>query len=260
MLRSLFSGVAGLRNHQVRMDTLSNNIANVNTTGFKASTTNFQDALNQTLQSGGNGRDPMQVGTGISTASIGTDVTQGALENTGRTLDLAIQGTGFFQVSDGTNTYFTRNGTFFVDDLGDVVNSNGLKLQSNGGGDINLGTNPISTLAIDTAGNITGTDVTGTAITGAQIGISTFTNPQGLTKSGDSLYTADPAITGTETDGAPGSGGAGTIQSGYLEMSNTDLSNEFTNMITTQRGYQACARVITVSDTLLQELIDLKRQ
>ncbi|MFZ5632062.1 MAG: flagellar hook-basal body complex protein [Bacillota bacterium] len=257
MIRSLYAGVSGIRNHQVRMDTVSNNISNVNTTGFKAARANFQDALSQTLRSGGAGRNPMQAGTGINVASIGTKMEQGPLQMTGRTLDLAIQGTGFFLVSDGVNQYYTRDGAFFIDSNGNIVNSYGLILQG-GGGDVNVGTS-VATLNIAPNGAITGTTTEGEAIEGINISTYTFPNPEGLKKVGNSLYTYDTTITGDPIELVPGEGGAGTIESGYLEMSNTDLSEEFTTMITTQRGYQANARVITVSDTLLEELIQLKR-
>ncbi|MCL6477608.1 MAG: flagellar hook-basal body complex protein [Peptococcaceae bacterium] len=257
MLRSLYSGVSGIRNHQVRMDVLSNNISNVNTTGYKASRTNFQDALSQTLRGGGARRNPMQTGTGINVGSIGAKMENGPLQNTGRTLDLAIQGTGFFKVSDGTNEYYTRDGAFFIDSEGYVVNSLGLILQGDGG-DVNVGTD-VATLNIAPNGAITGTTLEGEAIDEVNITIHTFPNPEGLIKAGNSLFTYDATISGEPTERVPGEGGAGTIESGYLEMSNTDLSEEFTSMITTQRGYQANARVITVSDTLLEELIQLKR-
>jgi flagellar hook protein FlgE len=261
MLRSLFSGVSGLKNHQVRMDTLSNNISNVNTMGFKASRTNFQDSLNQMLRSGGAGRNPMQAGTGSAVGSIGAKMEQGPLQMTGRSLDLAIQGTGFFMVSDaeGVNSFYTRDGSFFVDSTGNVVNSSGYILQGDGG-PVNLGEEPLATLNIAPNGAITGSTTTGAAIEGINIVLYTFPNPEGLKKMGGNLYTYDEAITGIVSEGMiPGTTGVGTIESGYLEMSNTDLSEEFTNMITTQRGYQANARIITVSDSLLEELIQLKR-
>lgn len=259
MIRSLFSGVSGIRNHQIRMDALSNNISNVNTSGFKAGRANFQDGLNQLLRGGGASRNPMQAGTGITTASIGNKMEQGPLQNTGRTLDIAIQGVGFFKVTDGTNNFYTRDGAFFVDATGNVVNSLGYNLLDDSGTEINLGTNAIATLNISPQGVISGTDIDGADITDAQIGIYTFPNPEGMRKAGNSLYSADEDITGTENATTPGAGGAGTVESGYLEMSNTDLSEEFTTMITTQRGYQASSRIITVSDTLLEELIQLKR-
>lgn len=259
MIRSLYSGVSGIRNHQLRMDTVSNNISNVNTTGFKTARANFQDSLNQVLRGGGSGRNPMQAGTGITVGSIGTKMEQGPLQMTGRILDLAIQGTGFFRVSDGTNEYYTRDGAFFIDNNNYIVNSGGLRLQNDGGDMVFDAT--VASLSVDKTGQITyfTTDDPNTANTGLAIQIYTFTNQEGLTKAGNSLYKYDPSVTGEPAVHTPGSDGSGTIESGYLEMSNTDLSEEFTSMITTQRGYQANARVITVSDTLLEELIQLKR-
>lgn len=253
MIRSLFSGVSGIRNHQTRMDVLSNNISNVNTSGFKAGRANFQDGLNQLLRSGGASRNPMQAGTGINTASIGNDMGQGPLQNTGRTLDLSIQGNGFFLVTDGTNNFYTRDGAFFIDSAGNVVNSLGYQLQ-----DINLGTEQIAEMSISPDGTIEGTTVSGSTVSD-EIMLYTVPNPEGLQKAGNSLYMANDNMSGPVTEVTPGEEGAGTIESGYLEMSNTDLSTEFTTMITTQRGYQASSRVITVSDTLLEELIQLKR-
>ncbi|MCL6611807.1 MAG: flagellar hook-basal body complex protein [Peptococcaceae bacterium] len=256
MIRSLYSGVSGIRNHQVRMDTLSNNIANVNTTGFKTARANFQDSLNQVLRGGGGSRNPMQAGTGLSTGSIGTNMGQGTLQMTGRTLDLAIQGTGFFRVTDGTSHYYTRDGAFFIDNDGNIVNSMGLQLEdSTGPLQFNAGFDP-SSITIDKTGLISYTDGGGPQT--LQIEIFTFPNPEGLLKAGNSLYEEDPNVSGAAATHTPGTG-AGTVESGYLEMSNTDLSEEFTTMITTQRGYQASARIITVSDTLLEELIQLKR-
>lgn len=259
MLRSLYSGVSGIRNHQVRMDTISNNISNVNTTGFKAGRANFQDSLNQTLRGGGAGRNPLQAGTGIMVGSIGTKMEQGPLQMTGRTLDLAISGNGFFKVSDGTNEYYTRDGAFFVDTNNNIVNSGGLRLQNDGGDMVFDGT--VASISIDKNGQVTyfTTDDPNTANTGLIIQLYLFPNQEGLTKIGNSQYKYDPLVTGEPEARIPGSDGAGNIESGFLEMSNTDLSEEFTSMITTQRGYQANARVITVSDTLLEELIQLKR-
>ena len=258
MIRSLYSGVSGIRNHQVRMDTLSNNISNVNTTGFKSSRANFQDSLNQILRGGGSGRNPMQAGTGMTVGSIGTKMEQGPLQTTGRILDLAIQGSGFFKVSDGTNEFYTRDGAFFIDNSNNIVNSGGLKLQSDGG-DMLFG-GAVASLSVDKTGKITYfTSEDPNTANELNIQTYTFPNQEGLTKAGNSLYASDPNVNGEPTARTPGSEGAGTIESGYLEMSNTDLSEEFTNMITTQRGYQANARIITVSDSLLEELIQLKR-
>ncbi|HBV96609.1 MAG: hypothetical protein JL50_16490 [Peptococcaceae bacterium BICA1-7] len=266
MIRSLFSGVSGIRNHQIRMDALSNNISNVNTTGFKAGRANFQDSLSQLLRGGGAGRNPMQAGTGINTASIGNKMEQGPLQVTGRTMDLAISGVGFFCVKqvdqDGAEVdppLYTRDGAFFLDEENYIVNSSGCRLQ-NDGTSIQLGSEDIVSISIDKTGVITyypaGSD---TPVNDQVITINTFRNPEGLEKVGNSLYKEASSSGVASAATAPGTGGVGTIESGYLEMSNADLSDEFTTMITTQRGYQASSRVITVSDTLLEELIQLKR-
>ncbi|MEW6423395.1 MAG: flagellar hook-basal body complex protein [Bacillota bacterium] len=275
MIRSLYSGVSGLRNHQIRMDVIGNNIANVNTTGFKGSRANFQDVLSQTIRpAGGPGTNygstnPSQVGLGMSLAGISTNMGQGALQNTGRTLDVAIQGNGFFVVQkpDG-NRYATREGIFFVDSQGYLVNSNGYFICDSSGTSIQVTTDPntLETIAISDTGEI---KVNGSTIA-QRIGLAFFPNPEGLEKIGQNLYRATDASGGnssgsidTSNISAPGTTGTGIantrLASGYLEMSNVDLSEEFTSMIVTQRGYQANARVITVSDTLLQELVDLKR-
>jgi flagellar hook protein FlgE len=261
------------------MDVIGNNIANVNTTGFKSSRTNFQDLLSQTLRSASGATattgsvNPSQVGLGVTVAGINTNMSQGALQTTGRTLDLAIQGNGFFIIAknsgdDPEEVYYTREGIFYIsysenDKKYYLVNSNGYFVcDSDGNSPIDLGTNPIETISISDTGEIT---VNGTAI-GQRIGLAFFPNNEGLLRTGQNLFSYSPAA-GPTPDGsqfyAPGEAGSPVedtrINSGYLEMSNVDLSDEFTNMIITQRGFQANARVITVSDTLLQELVDLKR-
>ena len=160
MIRSLYSGVSGMKSHQTRMDVVGNNISNVNTTGYKSGTVNFQDTLSQTIRSGGDGRNPSQVGTGISVGSVSNDFGQGSLQNTGRTLDLAINGRGLFVVSDGNESFYSRNGAFFVDKNGYLVNSDGFKVQSTEG-DIRIYNGPVSNLQIEPDGAITGTNTDG---------------------------------------------------------------------------------------------------
>lgn len=263
MIRSLFSGVSGIRNHQVRMDVIANNISNVNTNGFKSGRPSFMDTLSQTIKGAGVGRNPAQAGTGINLAGVGTNMGQGPLQMTGRTLDLAISGNGFFQVRQnigaeevelGEATYYTRDGNFFIDNNGFLCNSAGYYLVS-GDAPIQVSQDgePVSTINIDQQGMVM---VNGENV--AQITLASFSNPEGLMKKGLNLFEASTA-SGEALVGNPGADGFGTVEAGYLEMSNADLSEEFTSMITTQRGYQASARIITVSDTLLQELIDLKR-
>lgn len=270
MLRSLYSGISGLRNHQVRMDTVGNNISNVNTTGFKSGRVNFQDSLSQ-YYSNNAAIGQNQVGTGMKVASINNNYTQGAMQATGRTLDMAIQGDGFFVVrGGGGNELYTREGLFFIDMNGYIVNSNGLRLQGGaaagtpGNQDIQVvlaAGQKIATLSISSTGVITGTDTSGANlnITNPQISLANFANRDALKKEGGSTYSANPNTSGPAEYIVPSAASNNTVNSGYLEMSNVDLSQEMVDMMTTQRGFQANARTITVSDSLLEELVNLKR-
>lgn len=411
MQRSLFTAVTGLRNHQVKMDVIGNNIANVNTTAFKTGRVRFQDILSQNIrgasapQLGRGGINPAQVGLGMSIAGIDTIHTQGSLQNTGRATDLAIQGNGFFVVSDGSNMFFTRDGAFTVGADGDLVNaSNGFKplgwaADAFGRIDTNTALGPLNipighrvvtrateniifganldalaaagtehsvevlvydsqggihtldmtftkaaapnewtwaasrvnadgtlvvppaatgTLSFDTVGNVTA--ATGGPITFApagvaalsiapdfssmsqvvgrsnalaryqdgfpvgelesftigktgiisgiytnglvrelgQIALAAFANPEGLMKAAGNMFQVS-SNSGQPRIGAAGLEGRGVIETATLEMSNVDLSYEFTEMITTSRAFQANSRVISTSDDLLQEVVNLKR-
>jgi len=418
MLQSMFSGASGLRAHQTQMDVIGNNIANINTVGYKASRAEFKQALSRTLRGGSapggvgaGSTDPVQVGLGVAVGTIGTDQTQGSLQFTGRPLDLAIEGGGFLTLSDGLGQYYTRDGSLTVDANGtlvtagnigfhvmgwsadprtgqidatgalsdirlplgqwalarqtsevtyagnldatvaaggtvtttyDVYDSLGtahsltitftrsatpgewtwtatspsgnfgspstgtgtLSFDSNGkiiaGSAIDCSLNlsaanganatiplkldfssvtslsgtgqssvsptsqnglPLGTLnnySVDPSGVIIGTFSNGMTQAIAQIALSDFTNPNGLTRMGGNVFSQSPN-SGLPQVGVPGAGGRGKVSSGYLEMSNVDLSSEFTNMIVAQRGFQANSRIITASDEMLQELISMKR-
>ncbi len=270
MIRSLYAGASGMKNHQTKMDVIGNNIANVNTMGYKGSRANFADVLYQTIRyasagtTGTNGGVmPSQVGLGMMVSSITNNTGQGGLQNTGRALDLAVNGNGWFIVTPdgGLTRYYTRNGVFYVDNDGNLVNSSGYIVLDNGGNTIDLGTGGISTLNIENDGTITATDLNGNDRSPANpIGLAMFPNQDGLERMGQNIY-IESVVSGLPIDefGTPNSGGYGTISSGYLEMSNVDLTDEFTSMITTQRGYQANARTITVSDKMIEELLNLKR-
>ena len=405
MMRSLFSGVSGLKNHQTRMDVIGNNIANVNTVAFKAGRVNFEDILSQTVegarspQTGGmGGVNPKQVGLGMGISSIDTLFTPGSLQSTDNPTDFAVQGDGFFMVSDGSQVYYTRDGAFKTSADGALVNSNGFRLQGwmadtdgnidstqalqnitipvgaqmkpkattqiafegnldanadlnsewitsvqvydslgnphnltitftktaanawdweatlDGGTtpgtgnitfdtdgtilsgdigtaaftlmpvaqDINLdidfsqltqfGGNPtayisfqdgyeagsLDMVSTDSGGVLTGIFTNGQSKALAQIALATFSNPGGLLKEGGNLYQISNN-SGLPNIGTADSGGRGSIAVGKLEMSNVDLAQEFTNMIVTQRGFQANSRVITTSDEMLQDLINIKR-
>ena len=265
MLRSMYSGVSGLKNHQLKMDVIANNIANVNTAGYKASRVSFQEVYSQTLKgateavpNARGGTNPQQVGLGVSTASIDVIHTGTGVLRTDILTDLAIQGDGFFAVTDGVDTYYTRAGNFTIDANGDLVNPAGFKLLNTEGDVINLA--GFYNKNIDREGAFTGILEDSNDITDiGTIGLARFSNPAGLLKTGENLY-QDSLNAGMLTGYYyGGEDGAGVIYSGGLEMSNVDLANEFTEMITTQRGFQANSRVITTSDELLQELVNLKR-
>jgi flagellar hook protein FlgE len=417
MMRSLFSGVSGLRAHQTRMDVIGNNISNVNTVGYKSSRATFQEIFSETLKGAGapeggrGGTNPQQVGLGISLATIDTLHTRGSIESTGYPLDLAIEGNGFFVVSDGGAPKFTRAGNFIRDTEGNIVNGNGYRVlgwMADQLGNIDttvspgaiqipkdLQMQPLATGAIKIIGNLdadtpedgvvpfeteifdelgrknkltfelrkTGTDnqwviasdgtdgrvkvtppvgdpeyvtlsasptiefeegkmteptdgiftidgtvpiyqnitvdisdihqfagesgveplevdgyalgsletfnfdaagvATGIFTNGQEkvigrIALASFNNPSGLQKVGTNLFVQTPN-SGQPSIGIAGDHGRGTINPSSLEMSNVDISKEFTDMIITQRGFQANSRIITTSDEMLQELVNLKR-
>ncbi|WP_019721090.1 flagellar basal body rod protein FlgG [Heyndrickxia coagulans] len=254
MLRSLYSGVSGMKNFQTELDTIGNNIANVNTYGYKKGRVTFKDAISQTLVSATRGTSAQQVGLGSQIGSIDTVDTSGSPESTGRPLDFAITGNGYFRVRDGHDTYYTRAGNFYFDNKRRLVNSEGFAVLDTGGRPITLGAD-VKNFSVATDGTIS--DQNGNTI--GIISIATFQNPAGLTKAGGNLYTTANSNAGKVTVSQPGQDGAGTIKSGYLEMSNVDLSEELTNMIVAERGFQANTRIITTSDEILQELVNLKR-
>jgi len=397
MLRSLFSGVSGLRAHQTMLDVVGNNIANVNTTGFKASSVEFEDTLSQALKAAGapqgsqGGTNPAQVGLGVEVAAINTSFTQGPAETTGVSTDLMIQGDGFFMVKDGGQQVYTRDGAFSFDQNGNLTTANGGMVQGwtavNGvvntsgataGIKLPLGASmpPTGTDAAVLAGNLPadgsgspptndlkvydtkgvlvdvtlsykydttsktwslnfndpsattqpaavplafnpdGTistaspvsvtlngqtvklDITGITAFGGentaevvssngnamgslasysispdgtiqgvftngmkqplgQIALATFNNPSGLSKVGNSEY-AESVNSGQAQIGAAGTGSRGQLAAGELEGSNVDLSQEFSNLIIAQRGFEANSKVITTSDEVLQDLVNLK--
>jgi flagellar hook protein FlgE len=408
MMRSMFSGISGLRSHQTMMDVVGNNIANINTAGYKSSVVTFQETMSQIVQGAGRpgtnqaGTNPIQVGLGVRVASTDSVFTPGARQMTGRTTDLSIQGDGFFIVEKAGSRAYSRAGNFNFDGEGNLTAPGGAKVMgwmADATGDINysqpvqtlrlplssviepqvttqvsvggnlaadaaVGTEQTTTISVyDSLGNahemvitytktganawdvdatiggaaatLSSTSVTfdpdGTLSSAATIGVSgvtpagaaalsfdldfatdspllqyggtgsveayeqdgngigtlssvnisgdgtvvgqfsngftrtlgavglaAFSNPAGLVRSGDSLFT-ESINSGTPLIGAPGTGQRGLLSSGGLEMSNVDLAAEFTNMIIAQRGFQANSRVITASDEILSDLVNMKR-
>ncbi|MBE3553040.1 MAG: flagellar basal-body rod protein FlgG [Kyrpidia tusciae] len=265
MMRSLYSAVSGMRGFQTKMDVIGNNIANVNTVGFKASRVMFHDLISQTLSGATapgdttGGSNPQQVGLGVGIASIDTPMTPGAPMMTGVPTDLAIDGNGFFvvQLSDGATQAYTRAGNFHIDSNRNLVTSEGLFVLDTGGAPIQLPDNTKS-VSIDKNGNVNCLLDDGTTQTAAQIGLANFANPEGLQKIGNNLF-VETTNSGPADVQAPNQGVFGSITSGALEMSNVDLTNEFTEMIIAQRAFQANARTITSDDQMLQEVVNLKR-
>lgn len=258
MLRSMYAGVSGMKGFQTKLDVIGNNIANVNTIGYKKSTINFQDLLSQNMSS--SGANPMQVGLGSQTGSINVNHTAGSSMSTGVGTDLTIMGDGFFVVQepDTDNQYLTRSGSFTVTAEGNLVTDSGYQVLDDAGNAINL--SEFASFSIGRTGEITGKDAAGENLAGITIGVFAPTNPGGLTKFGGSLYQM------TEGAGAGGNivfgnatGAGSQIASGMLEMSNVDLTEEFTEMIVAQRGFQANSRIISTSDEILQEVVNLKR-
>jgi flagellar hook protein FlgE len=274
VIQSIYTSLAGMLSHRTRMDVLANNIANINTPGYKAARASFQDTLYQTIRAGTAQNNPSQMGTGVTLAAVLNNFNQGPLVPTGRSLDLAINGNGFFGVKAGDESgedkiYYTREGSFSVDKEGYLVNSSGLRLVDESGSEIQLDVSkPIAAINVSNMGKISVTYSDGsTASDDKQIGLFSFPNPNGLTRVGGNLYTDNNASgsggeespAGERLDGTPGKDGLGTIESGCLEMSNVDLATELGNLIVTQRGYEANARVFTTSDEVLRETIELKR-
>ena len=272
MLKSMYSGVSGMRGFQTKLDVIGNNIANVHTVGFKGSRVMFKDIMSQTTSgvtaptdTPSGGVNAQQIGLGVSIGSIDTLHLAGSPMTTNRPTDLRINGDGFFLVrlsEDQEVPYLTRDGNFTLDANRNLVTSDGLFVLDSGGGNIQVGDDVVS-FTIGQDGTIQQTMADGTTEAGVQLGIGKVVNPSGLEKVGGNLYrmtaNANPdgeleILTANSTEN-----GTGAIIAGQLEMSNVDLTSEFTEMIVAQRGFQANSRIITTSDEVLQEVVNLKR-
>lgn len=291
LIGTMGSGVSALRTFMKGLEVIGNNIANVNTTGFKASDAKYADSFSNILQrSAPSGTSTSNtpatgIGTGVRLAGVATNFSQGSLAGTGRDTDLGISGGGFFHVKNPADDveFATRSGDFRWTDQGFLVTSQGFRVQGlNGGtsgsapsalGDITLGTPPAGTqrqsVTIDRSGNVVEFYSDGTSATTNQILLQNFNDPSALVKEGNNLFSgmiaAGPvgSAAGTSSflaDGthAPGANGLGTIQAGTLELSNVDLTEQFASLITTQRSFQAGSRLVTVSDSMLEDIVNLK--
>jgi flagellar hook protein FlgE len=267
------SGVSALDQFQQQLNVIGNNIANVNTAGFKSADVEFADALSQTV--GSNSVGTMQVGTGVTTSSIANQFTQGAINTTGVQTNMAVNGNGFFVVKDPSSgqTYVTRDGDFTVDTNGFLVTSTGMRVQgftdSTHGtvGDIQISnagapggdTSAVQSYTFDSSGNANILLADGTQYTGGQILLQNFTTPTQLLSVGNNLYSGMADAGPLATALAPSTNGLGNIVTGSLEMSNVDLAGQLTALITTQRAYEANTKVITTSDEILQDTVNLIR-
>jgi flagellar basal-body rod protein FlgG len=257
MIRSLWVAKTGLEAQQTQMDVVTNNLANVGTNGFKRSRAVFEDLLYQTVRQPGSQSSQqtqlptgLQLGTGVRAVSTEKLFTQGNLQQTGNDKDVAIQGTGFFQVNmpDGSLAY-TRDGSFHVDSQGLLVTASGYALTP--AISIPLDAQTISigrdgVVGVTQPGSVTPTTV-------GVIQLANFMNPAGLESRGENLY-VETSASGAPAVNAPGSNGLGRLSQGYVETSNVNVVEEMVNMIQSQRAYEINSKAISASDQMLQKL------
>jgi flagellar hook protein FlgE len=265
--------------NQTEMDVIGNNIANANTTGFKGSTANFTESFMQ-ISRAATVNDPVGLGVGLGAQVDNTETNfdQGAFQTTNVPTDMGINGNGFFAVQSVSGSNFvTRNGAFVEDSNGYIRTSDGNYLLGTMGATapvspstgfppskiqipaVTSTNSPVVSFAVDSTGAITVTGQDGSTQVSGYVTLQNYNNPNGLVDSGNSLYSYQAAA-GTNQYYQANTTGIGTLQTGVLEASNVDLSTEFANMIIAQRGFEASARVITVSDNMLQTVTDLKTQ
>lgn len=261
MIRGLYTAATGMNSMQHQIDVTSNNIANVNTSGFKQDRAEFQDLMYETLnytagQTTQTTINPtgIDVGLGVRISGIQKNFTEGDLKLTSNPLDLAIQGKGFFQITlPSGETAYTRNGAFKLNNEGSIVNANGYSLAP----EIVVPDN-VTNLSIGKDGIVTATDPqTGDVVDLGQITIADFINPAGLLPLGESLFMVSDA-SGDVLEGNPTEEQFGSIQQGMIELSNVKLVNEMVDLITAQRAYEANSKAITTTDSMLDTVNRLK--
>jgi flagellar basal-body rod protein FlgG len=260
MIRALYTAAAGMQSQQMNLDVISNNLANVNTTGYKETKLQFQDVLYQTTREAGSDQgagnqlpESLQIGQGAVPVSTERLFTQGEMSQTGGNLDIAIQGNGFFQVQlpDGTLAY-TRDGSFKTDSQGRVVTSDGYPVQ----GGFQPVPNGATNVTISASGSVTYTTAGGT--TSSQVQLARFNNPGGLDAVGQNLY-KETIASGTAELGDPSQNGFGQLQQGYLELSNVSVVTEMVNLIMAQRAYEVNSKAVQAADEMMQQSNNLMR-
>ncbi len=261
MLRAFSTAATGMTAQQMMVDVIANNLANINTTGFKRSQIAFQDLLyikmresGTEVASGINSPGGLEVGNGTRAASTIKVFTTGELENTGRKLDIAITGEGFLQITlPNGDIKYTRDGALQINANGQLVTTTGYPIEPA----ITVPTDAV-TIDIGKDGGVNVTDSAGTTSVVGTIQLVRFPNPSGLTNEGDNLL-AQTEASGSPTTGTAGENGFGTIQSGFLEKSNVQMVTELVNLITAQRAYEINSRAIRVGDDMLQTANNMVR-
>ena len=260
MIRSLWTAATGMQGQQLKLDVIANNLANVNTSGFKKSRVDFEDLFYQRLKLAGalnaeGNQIPvgMEIGLGVRPVAVSKIFSQGELEQTYNELDLAIEGRGFFKVLVNGEELYTRAGHFKIDRDGYIVTPDGARLQP----EIVIPQNAIK-IEITQDGQVNAIFADGTSQNLGQILLYDFPNPAGLYAIGRNLYRPSDAA-GDVIEGQPGREGFGTIAQGYLEMSNVDVVEEMVQMIVTQRAYEANSKTVQTADSLLEMANNVKR-
>ncbi len=261
MLRAFSTAATGMTAQQTMVDVIANNLANINTTGFKRSQINFEDLLyiimkepGTEVASGINTPSGLEIGSGVNAASTIKVFTAGELQNTSRPLDVAITGDGFFQVSlPNGDIRYTRDGSLQINANGELVTASGYTLEPA----ITIPADAVS-VSIEKDGGVNVTDPSGTLSVVGTLQLARFPNPSGLVSEGNNLL-AETGASGTPTTGTAGEGGFGTIQSGFLEKSNVQMITELVNLITAQRAYEINSRAIKVGDDMLRTANNIVR-
>lgn len=289
MIRGMYSAISGLKAHQTMLDVTANNLANVNTVGYKASRTTFSDSLSQQVRGASGataqtaGTNGVQVGLGVKVASVDNLVGPSSTQMTGNPLDVALQGEGWFTIGRGNpagagpnpDTFqYTRAGNFTTTTTGQLTTSEGqyvLGFPAAAAGGPNTAGAPSYITVPDKASDVTvgadgavsyidnsGGANNGTRQVAGYVAVTRFNNQAGLARAGGSAWSAT-ANSGAPIIGTAAVNGNGSVFSGALEMSNVDLASEFTTMISAQRGFQANSRVISAADEMLQDVVNMKR-
>jgi flagellar hook protein FlgE len=264
---AMYNGVSGLNSFSSAISVVGDNVANSNTTGFKTNSVHFGDMVNKYYAM--NSNDTESEGAGSMVLGISTDYAQGLIANTSNWSDLCISGNGFFEVSDGASTYYTRDGGFHLNATGNLVNLQGLEVQSTAGASINVGTPASATPAggatdywvgyrVDTDGTLYGLDNTNTEREIATLHLATFSNKDGLARQGNNLYIAGPEV-GTVTFNDTNPEMFGQVVDYSLESSNVDLAKQMVDMIIYQASYNANSKTITTCKDMIDATINMVR-